>query len=353
MLEPDERRGRDAARLRGSAISRRRRRPAPATPFETVLAADTERAALLARGRDQPRSPPARRDPRAAERDRRRIPRPARAARILVGLGFDEDAQHRPLDSFSGGWRMRVALAALLFSAARPAAARRAFEPSRSRSGAVARGFPASPIRATILIVSHERDFLNNVVDHILHLERGKLTLYPGGYDAFETPACRAPGAARLGARQAAGRAREAAGLYRAQLAPAPRPPSRRSRAPRRWRGCSRSPSWSTIRSLSFDFPSPDELRPPLITLDMAAVGYGDKPVLQPAQPAARSRRPHRAARPQRQRQDHARPPARRAADADGGRDDRLGQDAGRLFHPISGRGARPRRYPARAYDAG
>jgi ATP-binding cassette subfamily F protein 3 len=155
-----------------------------ATPFETVLAADLERAALL--------------DEEAACEDLHRIAEiherlnaidayaaPSRAARILVGLGFDEEAQHRPLDSFSGGWRMRVALAALLFSAPDLLLLD---EPSNHLDLEAVLWLEdfLQNYRATIVVVSHERDFLNNVVDHILHLDRGKLFLYPGGYDAFE-----------------------------------------------------------------------------------------------------------------------------------------------------------------------
>jgi ATP-binding cassette subfamily F protein 3 len=168
-----------------------------ATPFETVLAADTERAALLDEADTST-------DPDRLGEVHERLnaidahAAPARAARILVGLGFDEEAQNRPLDGFSGGWRMRVALAALLFT--RPDLLL-LDEPSNHLDLEAVlwledflKSYPA-----TILLVSHERDFLNNVVDHILHLDRGKLTLYPGGYDAFE---------------------RQRAELYRPQLRP-------------------------------------------------------------------------------------------------------------------------------------
>ena len=86
------------------------------TPFETVLAADTERAALMIESEQEGLDPD-----RMAEVHERLIAidaytAPARASRILVGLGFDEEMQAKPLDSFSGGWKMRVALASLLFS---------------------------------------------------------------------------------------------------------------------------------------------------------------------------------------------------------------------------------------------
>ena len=93
--------------------------------------------------------------------------------------------QQQPLDSFSGGWKMRVALAALLFSHPDLLLLD---EPSNHLDLEAVmwledflKGYPA-----TIVVVSHERDFLNNVVDHILHLQNGKITLYPGGYDSFE-----------------------------------------------------------------------------------------------------------------------------------------------------------------------
>jgi ATP-binding cassette subfamily F protein 3 len=132
---------------------------------------------------------------------------------------------------------------------------------------------------ATILIVSHERDFLNNVVDYILHLERGKLFLYPGGYDSFERQ--RAERQAQIAsARQKQQAQREHLQAYIAKNS---------ARASTAKQAQSRQKALAKMQpiaellddpSLSFDFPSPEELRPPLITLDMASVGYGDTPVL-------------------------------------------------------------------------
>ncbi len=248
------------------------------TPFETVLAADTERAALMAE------SETCSDGHRLAEIHERLIAidahaAPSRAARILVGLGFDEAAQHRPLESFSGGWRMRVALAALLFSQPDLLLLD---EPSNHLDLEAVlwledflRSYPA-----TILLISHERDFLNNVVDHILHLSGGKLTLYPGGYDAFEHQ--RAERQAQIAsAREKQQAERERLQDYIARNS---------ARASTAKQAQSRAKALAKLQpiaemiddpSLSFDFPNPDELRPPLITLDLASVGYGDRTVLQ------------------------------------------------------------------------
>ena len=160
-----------------------------ATPFETVLAADTERAALFTEeeGLDHADAANLHRIGEIHERlnaiDAHTAP--ARASRILVGLGFDEAAQHRPLDSYSGGWRMRVALAALLFSQPDLLLLD---EPSNHLDLEATLWLESflKSYRATMVVISHERDLLNNVVDYILHLEGGQTTLYPGGYDDFE-----------------------------------------------------------------------------------------------------------------------------------------------------------------------
>ena len=154
------------------------------TPFEAVLDADVERKALLEESETCT-------DPNRLGDVHDRLlaidaySAPARAARILVGLGFDEAAQARPLDSFSGGWKMRVALAGLLFSAPDVLLLD---EPSNHldlEATLWLENFLQS-YPGTLIVISHERDLLNTVVDHILHLQAGGLTLYPGTYDNFE-----------------------------------------------------------------------------------------------------------------------------------------------------------------------
>ncbi|HEU4961587.1 MAG TPA: ABC-F family ATP-binding cassette domain-containing protein [Sphingomonas sp.] len=249
-----------------------------ATPFETVLAADTERTALMAESESCA-------DPEGLGDIYERLiaidayAAPSRAAQILVGLGFDEEAQHRPLDSFSGGWKMRVALASLLFSQPDLLLLD---EPSNHLDleavlwlETFLKSYPA-----TILLVSHERDFLNNVVDHILHLGNGKLTLYPGGYDAFERQ--RAERQAQL----ASARAKQQAEREKLQDYVA-RNSARASTAKQAQSRAKMLAKMQPIAeliddpSLTFDFPAPDALRPPLITLDMATVGYGETPILK------------------------------------------------------------------------
>ena len=156
--------------------------PQPLIDF--VLDADAERRALIDEAEDAE-------DPlRIAEIQTRLVDidahaAPARAARILAGLGFDEKAQARPLSEFSGGWRMRVALAAVLFSAPDLLLLD---EPTNylDLEGALWLADYLKTCPATTLVISHDRDLLDDVAQHILHLERGKLTLWSGGYSSFE-----------------------------------------------------------------------------------------------------------------------------------------------------------------------
>ena len=256
------------------------------TPFETVLAADTERAALIAEEEEAHAT-----GHDTSFEDEHRISEiherlnaidahtaPARAARILVGLGFDEAAQHRPLDSFSGGWKMRVALAALLFSQPDLLLLD---EPSNHLDLEATLWLEdfLKGYRATILVISHERDLLNNVVDYILHLEGGKTTLYAGGYDAFERQ--RAERLAQLAS------AREAQATQRAKLQDYVARNSARASTAKQAQ--SRAKALAKMQpiaeaandpTLVFDFPSPAVLKPPLIQLDRASVGYDGRTIL-------------------------------------------------------------------------
>jgi ATP-binding cassette subfamily F protein 3 len=249
-----------------------------ATPFETVLAADLERARLMDEAEHCS-------DPhRLGDLHDRLIAidaytAPARAARILLGLGFDEAMQAQPLDTYSGGWKMRVALAALLFSQPDVLLLD---EPSNHLDLEATLWLEnfLKDYAGTLIVISHERDLLNNVVDSILHLERGKLTLYAGGYDDFERQ--RAERAAQLAAARAAQDAQRA--RLQDYIARNSARASTAKQAQSRAKMLAKMQPIAALAddpSLSFDFPSPSELRPPLITLDMAAVGYGDTPVLR------------------------------------------------------------------------
>lgn len=249
-----------------------------ATPFETVLAADTERAELMERSETES-------DPEKLGDIYERLiaidayTAPARASSILQGLGFDEAMQARPLSSYSGGWKMRVALAALLFSAPDVLLLD---EPSNHLDLEAVMWLEdfLKSYRATILLVSHERDFLNNVVDHILHLQGGKVTLYPGGYDSFERQ--RAERMAQLAAAKANQDAQRA--KLQDYIARNSARASTAKQAQSRAKMLSKMQPIAEMAndpSLSFDFPDPDQLRPPLITLDLASVGYAETPILK------------------------------------------------------------------------
>ncbi|MEL1250996.1 ABC-F family ATP-binding cassette domain-containing protein [Aurantiacibacter gilvus] len=245
------------------------------TPEEAVLAADVERARLLEEAETCTDVD------RLGEVHERLLAidaytAPARAAKILSGLGFDEDMQCRPLSSFSGGWKMRVALGALLFSEPDVLLLD---EPSNHLDLEATlwlenflRSYPA-----TLLVISHERDLLNNVVDHILHLQGGKLSLYAGGYDAFEKQ--RAERAAQLASAKAAQDAQRAR-LQDYVARNSARASTAKQAQARAKMLAKMQPIVALMEdpSLSFEFPSPGELRSPMITLDGAAVAYGDAP---------------------------------------------------------------------------
>ena len=245
----------------------------PQILLDNVLEADTERATLLAEA-DSATEPV-----RIGEIHQRLLDieahsAPARAAAILAGLGFNEAAQGRPLSEFSGGWRMRVALAAILFAAPDLLLLD---EPTNylDLEGTLwledfLRRYPH-----TVLLVSHDRDLLNNAVSAILHVDQGDLTLYRGGYDTFEaTRRERQEQQERLRQRQDAARKHMQAFVdrfrYQANKA---RQAQSRLKALGRMQPIAEA---AVDPSVNFRFPEPDELRSPIVSLDRAAAGYED-----------------------------------------------------------------------------
>ena len=253
--------------------------PSSATSLlDTVLAADSERAALMAeaeRATDPVRI--AEVQTRLADIDAWSAE--ARASSILKGLGFDPEAQARPCSDFSGGWRMRVALAGVLFAAPDLLLLD---EPTNylDLEGALWLEDYLARYPHTVLLVSHDRGLLNRAVGSILHLEDRRLTLYQGPYDTFaETRA------ARLAVADAERRKQEARRAHLQSFVDRFRYKASKARqAQSRLKMIARlqpvaSPAEAALRR--FTFPEPEELSPPIVVAENASVGYGGAPVLR------------------------------------------------------------------------
>lgn len=252
----------------------------PATPIsliETILAADTERAGLMA---ELETADPERMGDiwmRLIEIDADSAP--SRAAEILNGLGFSTADLDRPMAEFSGGWRMRVALAAALF--AEPDLLL-LDEPTNylDLEGALWLEARLARYPHSALIISHDRELLNNSVDFTLHVTEGKLELYTGGYDDFERQRAekiRLQSATR--AKQEAERAhlQSFVDRFKASAAKAAQAQSRVKRLAKL------APIETTIEASVSPFllPSPARpLAPPLIRLENVEVGYADDPAI-------------------------------------------------------------------------
>jgi ATP-binding cassette subfamily F protein 3 len=254
---------------------------APAGPtslLDTVLAADTERADLLAESESST-------DPHRLGEIHARLEAidaysaPARAAAILAGLGFPAADQLRPCSEFSGGWRMRVALAAVLFAAPDLLLLD---EPTNylDLEGVLWLEDFLKRYRGTVLIISHDRDLLNTAAEFILHLEHGKLTLYSGNYDTFaEVRAQKRANDLAFNKKQEAARAHMQAFVdrFRYKKNKAKQAQARvKMIAKLKFADVPLDEHIAPIR-----IPQCEEASPPLITMDRIAVGYEPgKPVL-------------------------------------------------------------------------
>lgn len=244
----------------------------PESLISVVLKADLERDALLHEAESAT-------DPhRIAEIQTRLVDidahsAPARAAAILSGLGFSAADQLRPCAEFSGGWRMRVALAATLFAAPDLLLLD---EPTNylDLEGTLWLEDHLAHYPRTVIVISHDRDLLESSVDQILHLERGKLTLYKGTYSSFEEQrAARELLDAKAVKRQEAERARLQSFVdrFKAKASKA-RQAQSRVKMLERLKPITALVT-EDVREISF--PAPEKiLSPPIIAVDNASVGY-------------------------------------------------------------------------------
>ena len=246
--------------------------------INTVLAADTERGALMAEAESAE-------DPtRIAEIQTRLADidawsAEARAASILKGLGFDDEDQLRPCSDFSGGWRMRVALAAVLFSQPDLLLLD---EPTNylDLEGALWLESYLAKYPHTVIIISHDRGLLNRAVGSILHLEDRKLTYYAVPYDKFAER--RAERLAQAESENVKAKARIAhlqsfVDRFRYKASKAVQAQSRLKMIERIQ--LVSTPQEAALRA--FSFPEPEELSPPIIQIEGAVTGYGETEVLR------------------------------------------------------------------------
>ncbi|WP_103333581.1 ABC-F family ATP-binding cassette domain-containing protein [Pseudotabrizicola formosa] len=246
--------------------------------LDTVLEADTERNALLAEA-ETATDPHRIAEVQARLSDIDAWSAEGRAASILKGLGFDAEAQKRPCSDFSGGWRMRVALAGVLF--AQPDYLL-LDEPTNylDLEGALWLESYLTKYPHTVLIISHDRGLLNRAVTGILHLDQKKLTYWSGPYDQFARQV-----AERRAVLQAEAKKQEARRAHLQSFVD--RFKAKASKAVQAQSRVKMLEKMETItapedaKKVVFTFPAPEELSPPIINMEGAAVGYGGPAILK------------------------------------------------------------------------
>ncbi|MCB1397099.1 MAG: ABC-F family ATP-binding cassette domain-containing protein [Rhodobacteraceae bacterium] len=253
--------------------------PSSATSLlDTVLEADTERAALM-REAETATDPTRIAEVQARLADIDAWSAEGRASAILKGLGFTHDEMLRPCSDFSGGWRMRVALAGVLF--AQPDLLL-LDEPTNylDLEGALWLESYLAKYPHTVIVISHDRGLLNRAVGAILHLEDRKLTLYQGGYDTFartraEQRAVQAAEAKKQDARRA--HLQAFVDRFKAKASKARQAQSRVKMLEKM------TPITAPAEAAKhvFSFPAPEELSPPIVSLDGVSVGYGETVILR------------------------------------------------------------------------
>lgn len=205
---------------------------------------------------------------------------PSKAATLLTGLGFKEHQLTEPFSSFSGGWRMRVALAAALF-----------VEPEILLLDEPTNHLDLEAIMwletylasypHTLLVISHDRDMLNKCIDHVVHVDKGQLTLYTGNYDTFERER-----ALRLGLQQKMHEKQQAERAHMQAFVDRFKAKASKARqAQSRMKALEKMDIVDAViasRAIQFKFPNPDKIPSPMITIDHADIGYTEgNPVLR------------------------------------------------------------------------
>lgn len=197
---------------------------------------------------------------------------PAKAATLLTGLGFREHQLQEPFSSFSGGWRMRVALAAALF-----------VEPDILLLDEPTNHLDLEAIMwleayladypHTLLIISHDRDLLNKAVDHVIHVDKMQLTLYTGNYDTFERERT-----ARLGLQQKMFEKQQAQRAHMQKFVDRFKASATKARqAQSRVKALEKMDLVDAViaeRAIRFSFPNPDKIATPMLSINEADVGY-------------------------------------------------------------------------------